>query len=77
MKKIDVVEEALQDIRDIFEDVVILKQETVESVVEWDSWYMWAIEYLQENLSIPEEKAKYYMEKLNAKTHGNSKKKVR
>ena len=76
MKGIDVVEEALQDIRDLFEDIVVLKQTTVDSQASWESWYQWSIEYLMDNLSIPQDKAEIYMEKLNIKTNGNHKKKV-
>jgi hypothetical protein len=76
MKRIDVVEEALQDIRDIFEDIVILKQETVDDQASWESWYQWSLEYLVDNLSIPGDKAIIYMERLNTKPNGNHKKRI-
>lgn len=63
MKSIDVVEEVLQPIRDVFEDIVALKQGT-GSLAQFSAWYDWALDYLMENLSISKGKSQEYLYKL-------------
>lgn len=73
MKKIDIVEEALQEIRDVFEDIVVLKETIEDEYTQKDAWYDWALEYLIDNLHVSKDIAQNYLEKLLK--DGNTKKK--